>query len=67
MIEAAFAALPEVRVLLFEPRATPGVDEMAKSTEVPRMTAGRAVLVGLMERYLAGLMDPFVSLLNSTN
>ena len=27
------------------------------------MTAGRAVLVGLMRRYLAGLMDPFVSLL----
>lgn len=27
------------------------------------MTAGRAILVGLMNRYLAGLMDPFVSLL----
>jgi hypothetical protein len=27
------------------------------------MTAGRAVLVGLMHRYLGGLLDPFVSLL----
>jgi hypothetical protein len=27
------------------------------------MTVGRAVLVGLMDRYLAGLMDPSVSLL----
>jgi len=27
------------------------------------MTLGRAVLVGLMRRYLAALMDPFVSLL----
>ena len=29
----------------------------------PKMTPGRAALVGLMERYLAGLLDPFVSLL----
>lgn len=27
------------------------------------MTPGRAALVGLMDRYLAGLLDPFVSLL----
>ena len=27
------------------------------------MTEGRAALVGLMQRYLAGLMDPFISLL----
>lgn len=36
---------------------------MVRSREAPKMTAGRAALVGLMERYLAGLMDPFVSLL----
>ncbi len=29
----------------------------------PEMTAGRAVLVGLMNRYLLGLLDPFVTLL----
>jgi hypothetical protein len=29
----------------------------------PRMTIGRAALMGLMHRYLAALMDPFVSLL----
>ena len=27
------------------------------------MTPGRAALVGLMHRYLTGLLDPFVSLL----
>jgi len=27
------------------------------------MTTGRAILVALMDRYLAGLLDPFVSLL----
>lgn len=33
------------------------------SKEVPTMTAGRAALVELIDRYLKGLMDPFVSLL----
>lgn len=33
------------------------------SKEVPKMTAGRAALVELIDRYLKGLMDPFVSLL----
>jgi O-acetyl-ADP-ribose deacetylase (regulator of RNase III) len=62
-IERAFAALPDVRVLVYEPSGTPATTEMTKSTDPPRMTPGRAVLVGLMERYLAGLLDPFVSLL----
>lgn len=34
-----------------------------KPAKAPRMTAGRAALVLLMHRYLGGLMDPFVSLL----
>src|SRR5262249_18376934 len=49
--------------LVFEPVSSPDLGSMAKSTDVPKMTPGRAVLVNLMERYLAGLMDPFVSLL----
>jgi hypothetical protein len=32
-------------------------------TDPPKMTPGRAVLVGLVERYLGGLLDPFISLL----
>jgi O-acetyl-ADP-ribose deacetylase (regulator of RNase III) len=62
-IEQAFAALPDVTVLLFEPDGAPAPKEMIRSTSVPTMTPGRAVLIGLIERYLAGLMDPFVSLL----
>jgi O-acetyl-ADP-ribose deacetylase (regulator of RNase III) len=62
-IEQAFATLPDVTVLLFEPDGAPVPREMIRSTTVPTMTPGRAVLVGLIERYLAGLMDPFVSLL----
>ena len=62
-IEAAVSVLPDVKVVIFEPKGSPDVKAMPKSREVPAMTAGRAALVGLMHRYLGGLMDPFVSLL----
>lgn len=63
LIERAFEALPEVRVLLFEPAGAPAPREMAKSRKAPNMTTGRAVLISLMQRYLAGVMDPWISLL----
>jgi O-acetyl-ADP-ribose deacetylase (regulator of RNase III) len=47
-------------VLIYEPRDTPVA---TKSRSVPTMTMGRAALVGLVQRYLQGLMDPFVTLL----
>lgn len=62
-IEEALSGLADVRVLVFEPHATPETQVAMKPREVPRMTAGRAALVVLMHRYLAGLMDPFVTLL----
>jgi len=36
---------------------------MVREKKPPKMTVGRAALLGLMRRYLAALMDPFVSLL----
>jgi len=63
MVEDAFHALPEVRVLLFEPKGAPAAESMAREAKAPRMTISRASLLGLMRRYLAGFMDPFVSLL----
>jgi O-acetyl-ADP-ribose deacetylase (regulator of RNase III) len=62
-IEQSFAALPGVTVLLFEPDGAPVPKDIVRSSDAPTMTPGRAVLVGLIEHYLAGLMDPFVSLL----
>lgn len=62
-IEAAFEALPDVRVLLFEPVGAPEALAMPASTDAPQMTPGRATLVGLIGQYLAALMDPSVSLL----
>ncbi len=62
-IERAMAPLTDVDIVVFEPadRAGPGV--VPQEASAPRMTPGRAALIGLMDRYLAGLMDPFISLL----
>lgn len=62
-IEDALSRLDDVRVVVYEPdgRATPHA--MNRSRDVPKMTTGRAALVGLIDRYLGGLMDPSVSLL----
>ncbi|MGS2982328.1 Appr-1-p processing protein, partial [Escherichia coli] len=56
-IEAAFQDLIDVDVLVFEPNGTPDARTMARTQEVPKMTPGRAALVGLMHRYLSGLLD----------
>ena len=40
---------------------------MKRSRDVPKMTAGRAALVGLLDRYLLGLLDPFVTVLEAHN
>lgn len=59
-IEAALRDVPDLDVLIYQPNGAP---EVVKSRDVPKMTPGRASLVTLMHRYLQGLMDPFVTLL----
>ena len=63
LIVQAFEQLPDVDVVVFEPRSPAANEGVNRSTDVPRMTAGRAALVGLMNRYLGALMDPFITLL----
>lgn len=62
-IERALASVPYVRVLLFAPGETPAAAVMPNRTVRPPMTLGRAALIVLMDRYLKGLLDPFVTLL----
>lgn len=52
MIEAAFAQVPEVRVLIFEPPAAES-KEVTVSTSFPPLTRTRALLIALMEQYLS--------------
>lgn len=62
-IEAALRQLTDVRAIVYEPKGAPASDTMTHSRDVPKMTAGRAALVELTHRYLGGLLDPFVTLL----
>lgn len=62
-IEEHLASLDDVQVLVYEPKGAPATDRMVHNRDVPKMTAGRAALVELMDRYLRGLLDPFVTLL----
>lgn len=59
----ALDGLEGVAVTVYEPAGAPSAEKMVRNREVPKMTPGRAALVALMERYLAGLLDPMVSLL----
>ncbi|MFN7305889.1 MAG: Appr-1-p processing protein, partial [Acetobacteraceae bacterium] len=63
LILAALGPIEGLDVTIFEPAAPPADGRGMVPREIPSMTPGRAALVGLMDRYLGGLMDPFVSLL----
>lgn len=60
LIVAAMAPLEDVRVLVFEPMTAP---VPTRSRDIPAITPGRAALVVLVNRYLSGLLDPFVTLI----
>ena len=62
-IDAALRELEGVKVVVFTPDSAPADGRPNRSTEVPKMTPARAALVSLMRRYLGGLLDPFVTLL----
>ncbi|MEA3367174.1 MAG: macro domain-containing protein [Planctomycetota bacterium] len=53
MIEKAVEAIPDVRVVLFEPRGAPNGKAMPVRTERPKMTLGRALVIKLMHIYAA--------------
>lgn len=62
-IQATLGSLQDVRIVVFEPGGGPADNRPNHSIKVPNMTPGRAVVVGLMDRYLRGSLDPFVTLL----
>ncbi len=64
-IESALQALQsdDVHITIYEPNGGSRAKSQVRSGNIPTMTPGRAALVGLMDRYLRGLLDPNVSLL----
>lgn len=62
-IEEALRGLGQVRVIVFEPSGSPPLPKSMQRGTPPRMTVARAALIGLIGRYQAGLLDPWISLL----
>ena len=64
-METVLDALEDVEIVIFEPGGGPAENRANRSRDVPKMTPGRAALVELLDRYLLGLLDPFVTLLEA--
>jgi O-acetyl-ADP-ribose deacetylase (regulator of RNase III) len=62
-IAAALAEFSDAKIIVFEPSNETAEARANRSTDVPKMTAGRAAVVGLMQCYLRGLLDPLITLL----
>lgn len=62
-MDMVLRALEDIQIIIYEPRGAPEPGKMVRNRKVPEMTPGRAALVSLIHRYLAGLLDPFVTLL----
>jgi O-acetyl-ADP-ribose deacetylase (regulator of RNase III) len=52
LIVSAFEPLPDIEVILFEPAGSPASENMKVATSKPPMTAARAALVRILERYM---------------
>ena len=62
-MEAAFAELDGVDIVIFEPSHMPADAMGRRSFDIPEMTPARAVLVTLMHQYRSALLDPMITLL----
>ena len=60
LIQQKLSSLPNVEIAIYEPS---DLKISTKSVNIPQMTPSRAAIIKLVDRYLASLMDPFVSLL----
>lgn len=62
-IELALNDLTDVEIMIFEPGNAPQASQMVQNSKTPPITPGRAALIELMQQYLRGLLDPYVTLL----
>jgi O-acetyl-ADP-ribose deacetylase (regulator of RNase III) len=51
LIESAFAPLPDVQVIIFEPSGAPAAETMPVASKTPNMTRARALFIRLLELY----------------
>ncbi len=62
-IEEVLRGNDDLQITVFEPNGAPETKRMVSNRKVPKMTPGRAALVGLLHRYVGGLLDPFATLI----
>lgn len=60
VIECGLSEVPSVDATIYEPG---GKAQEMKPSRAPKMSPGRAALVGLMQRYLTAMMDTSITLL----
>lgn len=63
LIDKRLSELDNIHITVFEPNQTFSKRTAFKSKNAPSMSNGRAILILLIHRYLNGLLDPFVTLL----
>lgn len=63
LIERKLQSLTNTQVLLFAPTGTPAADEMPNKTQAPKPTVGNTAVVALVSKYMSGLIEPVVRLL----
>lgn len=51
LIESAFAPLPDLKVIIFEPASAPAAENIQVATKQPNMTRGRALIISLLQTY----------------
>jgi len=61
-IENALSNVENINIIVYQPLDEKTIIKNI-STDVPKMTEGRAALVELINRYLKGMLSPFISLL----
>lgn len=63
LITDVLGELEDVRVIVYEPTGVAPLPGSVRQGKIPDMTPARAALIGLVDRYLQGLLDPTISLL----
>jgi len=53
LIQRSLAELPDVQWLIYPPQAAPKAEAMPNKTIRPKMTIGRAAVIGLIDRYVS--------------